>query len=491
MATALPRIDANFTLGDLARATGATLHGPPALRVEGVSTDSRMIHPGSLFVALKGERFDGHDHVAAALRAGARAVLVARGRHTVTEAPALEVDDTLVALGAIAKFHGERVRALSHARVAAIGGAVGKTTTKELCAAAFRAAFGETHATRGNLNNLVGAPLTLLGLNESHRAAVIECGTNAPGEIARIGDVVRPEVALVLNAHLTHAEGLGSVEGVTREEGSLFAFASRAVVTGFDERGLREEMKRAPAGCARWYFGSAPGAQVSVLGAETTAEGRWRVSLGVAPALCEGVGRLTVETSLVGANMWDNIAAALCVTAAAGATADGLRAAAEAIGKVEAVPGRLALRTLGGGVRVIDDTYNASPHAVQSALNAALLLVGEAKREVGGVARRSLVVALGDMLELGAHSGQAHAEVGDQVAFLHPAAFVAVGNEMRLAARAAEASGECGEVRTARDSTEAAVMLRELVRPGDLVLVKGSRGMRMERCVEALVEAWP
>jgi UDP-N-acetylmuramoyl-tripeptide--D-alanyl-D-alanine ligase len=485
MATALPRIDATFTLGDLARVTGATLHGPPELRIEGVSTDSRMIHPGSLFIALKGERFDGHDHVAAAVKAGARAVLTMRGRHTVTEAPALEVSDTLVALGDIARFHGERVRAVSHARVAAIGGAVGKTTTKELCAAAFRAAFGETHATRGNLNNLVGAPLTLLGLDESHRAAVIECGTNAPGEIARIGDVVRPDVALVLNAHLTHAEGLGSVEGVTREEGALFAFASRAVVTGFNERGLRAEMERAPRDCARWYFGTATGSHVRVLGAESAGLARYRVTFEVAPTLCEGAGRLVVESALLGADMWDNIAAALCVTAAAGATADGLRAAAEAMGKVEAVPGRLALRTLGSDVWVLDDTYNASPHAVHSALAAARMFAG------GRSARARLVVALGDMLELGDLSASAHAEAGEEVARARPAVFIAVGDGMRRAAGAAGATGRCGEVRTARDSTEAAVMLCELVRPGDLVLVKGSRGMRMERCVEALVEAWP
>jgi UDP-N-acetylmuramoyl-tripeptide--D-alanyl-D-alanine ligase len=197
-----------MTLAEIAQATGGTLFGDGTRRIRGVSTDSRAIEPGGLFVALKGLSHDGHAYLAAAAARGAAAAVVGRG--TIAPIERVEVNDTLDALGRIASHHIHRIRARRPIPTIAIGGAVGKTTTKELTAAAARALFGRTLATGGNLNNLIGVPLTLLGLDENHQAMVIECGTNSPGEIARLARIVEPDVAMVLNAEIEHTEGLGT-----------------------------------------------------------------------------------------------------------------------------------------------------------------------------------------------------------------------------------------------------------------------------------------
>ncbi len=485
MATALPRIETSFTLEDIARSTGGALHGDASLRLAGLSTDTRALQPGALFIALRGERFDGHDHLDAALRAGARALLVRDGAAVPEGVPHVTVPDTLYALGHIAREHALATRRKALASrpvgvpVIAISGAVGKTTTKELTAAAMAAATeGRCHATVGNLNNLVGAPFTLLGLSLDHAAMVVECGSNAPGEIARIGDMARPDVAMCMNADAAHTEGLGSIEAVADEEGSIFAFASRAAVANADDARSRARIERAPAGCARWYFGAAADAHVRLVSRTLLDDGRARLRFAVAPALCPGVGELEVISPLLGAAVACNIAAALCATAATGVDAAALRRAAKAIESVPAVPGRLVLRELPSGTKVIDDTYNASPRAVRAAL--------EAASEIAEVHGARLVVALGDMLELGPLSEEEHVLAVDRACDAGAAVLVAVGEEMTIAASQAQLRGV--EVYLANNSIQGAERLCAAVRPRDVVLVKGSRGMRMERCVDALVE---
>jgi UDP-N-acetylmuramoyl-tripeptide--D-alanyl-D-alanine ligase len=477
MATALPRIEIPLTLAEVARHTGGTLHGDPSLPLVGLCTDTRALHPGALFVALRGERFDAHDHLDAALRGGAAALLVRDGTALAEGISYVSVPDTLVALGHLARAHNLAVR--GSIPVVAISGAVGKTTTKELTAAALAAATrGRCHATAGNLNNLVGAPFTLLGLSREHTAMVVECGSNAAGEIARIGDMARPHVAMCMNADAAHTEGLGSIEAVADEEGSIFAFASRAAVANADEARSRARIERAPAGCARWLFGASAEAHVRLISRELLPNGRSRLRFAVSPELCPDIGEIEVESPLLGAAVACNIAAALCATAATGVDAAGLRAAAKAIESVNAVPGRLVLRELPSGTRVIDDTYNASPRAVRAALDAA--------KELAEVHGARLVVALGDMLELGSLAEEEHVLAVDRVCEAGAAVLVAVGAETTLAASLAQLRGV--EVHLAMNSIQAAEKLCAAVRPRDVVLVKGSRGMRMERCVDALVE---
>ena len=388
MATPIPANLCAFTADEIADATAAR---PPReaarLRLHSVSIDTRTIAPGALFVALRGVR-DGHVFLQAATARGAAAALVERGRGSVL--PCFEVDDSLAALGALARHHLRRIRATRTLPIIAIGGAAGKTTTKELTAAVVHALFGEILATPGNLNNLIGVPMTALMLTSDHRAAVLECGTNQRGEIPRLAEIVRPDVALVLNVDIEHTEGLGSLEGVADEEASLFSTA-RAVVTSAAE----------------------------------------------------------------------------------------LLAMATAVASVKPVEGRLRT-SKAGGIVIIDDTYNANPRSVRAALAAA--------RETADALEARLLVALGDMLELGGLSTAMHAEIVRDLVDARPAAFIAVGAEMAAALDARAGAGGSSDPMTvvARNSGAAAALVRDLVRPGDVLLVKGSRGLAMERIIDAL-----
>jgi len=488
MATPIPINQCAFRVDEVAAATGGEMFGAPDATVRGVTSDTRSLAAGALFVALRGAGRDGHSYVAEAARRGAAAALVERGRRLPDLAglAAVEVDDTLAALGALARHHLRRIRAMHPLACVAIGGAVGKTSTKELCAAVVRALFGETLATPGNLNNLIGVPMTIFTLTEGHRAAVLECGTNTRGEIVRLARIVEPDVAAVLNVDVEHSEGLGSLAEIADEEAALFTTARRAVVACTEERLV---MERIPRGAEVVTFGAAPEADVRIAARAPAAAGaaRSRVTLALRPRLVAAgaPARLDAALALLGAAAARNAAAAVAAAAALRArplTADELAAVARALESVAPVAGRLQMRTL-GGLLVIDDTYNANPRSVRAALDAA--------HESAQAPGARLVVALGDMLELGALAPAMHTEVVADVIRLAPAAFIAVGPEMSAAAAAAAAAGDAGRsggVRIAPDSTAAAEMVCALVRAGDVLLVKGSRGIQMERIIEALEE---
>lgn len=478
MATALPTNAASFSLGEVVDATHGTLvHGNPSTHLEGVSTDTRAIAPGALFVALVGERHDAHHHLAAAIAAKAGALVVQRGRgRNLGAIPVVEVDDTLAALGALASAHAARIRALRPIPVVAVSGAVGKTSTKELLATAMTAAFGPTLATPGNLNNLVGAPLTLLGLTAAHRAAVIECGSNAPGEIARIAAMIAPDVALCTNADAAHTALLGSIQAVAEEEGAVFGYARRAVVGNVDEPLSRAQMLRAPEGVAWWLFGEAAEANLQVRSRKLRPDGRSDVLLSLDTTRCRGRATMTVRTHLLGASAAINLCAAVTTLLAAGADPATLSVVGEALGNVAAVPGRLNPREVDGALW-IDDTYNASPRAVRAALATA--------RELADLRGGRLVVALGDMLELGELSAECHESAGRGVAAARASVLLAVGPEMARAADVARAAG-VETVMALPDAEAARERLAGLVGAGDVVLVKGSRGVKMERCLPAV-----
>ncbi|HEY2525500.1 MAG TPA: UDP-N-acetylmuramoyl-tripeptide--D-alanyl-D-alanine ligase [Candidatus Binataceae bacterium] len=487
MATPIPLNQCTFPLDEVAAATGGELFGAPETVVRGVTSDTRALASGALFVALKGADRDGHAYLGEAARRGAAAALVARGRRLAggERLAAIEVDDTLAALGDLARHHLRRIRAAGPFVCVAIGGAVGKTSTKELCAAAMRALFGETLATPGNLNNLIGVPMTIFMIDERHRAAVLECGTNTRGEIPRLARIVEPDVAAVLNADVEHSEGLGSLEEIADEEAALFSTARRAVVASTEERLVFE---RVPRGAEIVTFGADAGADVRIAERAPAAAGgagggRSRVMLALSPRLVAAgaPARLEVALALLGAAAARNAAAAFAAAAASRARpldADELAAVARALEGVAPVPGRLRMRVF-GGLLVIDDTYNANPRSVRAALDAAY--------ESAAASGARMVVALGDMLELGALAPAMHAEAVADVMRLAPAAFIAVGPEMRAAVDAASLGGRAG-VLAAPDSAAAAEIVLGLVRAGDVVLVKGSRGLRMERIVEALGE---
>ncbi|MGD0289281.1 MAG: UDP-N-acetylmuramoyl-tripeptide--D-alanyl-D-alanine ligase [Candidatus Binataceae bacterium] len=489
MATPIPINRCRFNPAEIMRATGAAFSGPPDLSLTGVSIDTRSIAPGALFIALRGVR-DGHEFVREAAARGAAAAIVERGR-TDPALPCFEVDDTLAALGALARFHLERMRALRPVPTIAIGGAAGKTTTKEMTAALARALFGDILATPGNLNNLIGVPMTILTLTDAHRAAVLECGTNRRGEIARLAQIVTPDVALVLNVDIEHTEGLGSLEGIADEEAELFKTARIAIVGTAESMLLARVPAQMRTPTRTLTFGATADAGVRLASRVVVAPGRQRIALALTPALtADGVdAALEANLGMLGAASAMNAAAAVAAVSAASPRPLGradLAAIARALAAVEPVPGRLSTREL-VGVVVIDDTYNANPRSVRVAL--------EAARETADGLRARLVVALGDMLELGALAPAMHAEAVRDLFQARPDACVLVGPEMAAAARAVDSGAtEIGSgaparppvIQFAADSTAAAAAVRALVRPGDVLLVKGSRGIAMERIIDAL-----
>jgi UDP-N-acetylmuramoyl-tripeptide--D-alanyl-D-alanine ligase len=478
VATPIPANRARFTAAELAGATGASLFEVEATApIEGVATDSREAPAGALFVALRGESHDGHRFAAAARERGALP-LVERGSGV--EGPRLEVPDSLAALGAIARAFVERQAERDGERpVLAIGGAAGKTTTKSLAAAGVEALFGPTLVTAGNLNNRIGVPMTLLTLEPRHRAIVLELGTSEPGEIAALGRVARPDVGLVLNVGIEHSERLGGLEAIAEEEGALLEAARRAAVTSADERLLVERLARSPAP-VRLRFGESPTADVRVASRTLEPDGGARVVLALAPALRgeRASGELEVRTRLLGPHAAGNLAAA---TAGALAllgrppSADELDRLARALGGVAAVPGRLRPLAL-GDLLVLDDAYNSNPRSAAAALAAA--------RELADRRGATLVAALGDMLELGEHAADEHDALLAAAAAAAPRLLVAIGNETSSAL--ARRGSWPGEAVAFPDSAAAADAIGELVRDAEVVLVKGSRGVRTERLIATL-----
>lgn len=479
MTTPIPRNLASFTAGEIAAATGGTLFEiEPARALIEVSTDSRNVASGGLFVAIVGEVHDAHRFTGDALARGA-VNLVASGRGI--SGPRIEVGDTLVALGDLARHFVDRETRSRPLPVLAIGGAAGKTTTKALAAAAVRAIFGQTLVTPGNLNNRVGVPMTLFTLTPEHRAIVLECGTSVPGEITELGRIARPTVAVVINVDVEHTEKLGSLAAVADEESALLLAARRVAITNGDDPLLRPHLARSSA--QKLTFGRAPSCDLCVASRVVDATGTSTIVLrsrGRTFAALGGSPReIRVTTSLLGETAAMNIAAALAGALALldrSASPEELSRLSAAISAVEAVPGRLRPAEI-GGILVLDDTYNSNPRSVRAALLAA--------REVAERRGSRLVVALGDMLELGEMSAAEHGALLASAEGCGADHLLLVGSAIASAVAALSAPLATPHS-LFPDSAAAAEDLSRVVRAGDLLLVKGSRGVRMERLIEAL-----
>jgi UDP-N-acetylmuramoyl-tripeptide--D-alanyl-D-alanine ligase len=320
--------------------------------------------------------------------------------------------------------------------------------------------------------------MTIFTLDETHRAAVLECGTNQRGEIPRLAGIAQPDAALVLNVDLEHTEGLGSLIGVADEEAALFATAGTAVVATSEPLLL----ERVPVTGRTLTFGIEGHADVRLVERQLTATGSQRVTLALNPALVETGAdpRLELTLNLLGATSALNAAAAVAASAAALArplSGTELTAVAHALAQVVAIEGRLRILER-GGIVVIDDSYNSNPRSLRSALVTA--------REVADGRRARLVVALGDMLELGGLSAEAHREALRDIDAARPAAGILTGSELAAAFGKLAAAERPSRLVTTADSVEAAHMITDLVNPGDVLLVKGSRGIAMERVIEAL-----
>jgi UDP-N-acetylmuramoyl-tripeptide--D-alanyl-D-alanine ligase len=444
-------------LAELARVTGGVLHGAD-VAFGAVITDSRAIEPGALFVALRGERFDGHQFVPEALERGAAAALVAR--HVSVPLPQVVVRDALEGLTAFAAgwrrdFDGT---------VVGITGSNGKTTVKEMTGAIL-ACEGPTLVTRGNLNNHIGVPLTLSRLEASHRYAVIEMGANHRGEIAHLAAIARPRVGLVINAGPAHLEGFGGLEGVAQGKGEMFA------ALGIEDTAVINEDDRF---AAFWHGLARSAGRVLTFGMHERADfsargvGSRSVDDGLATEfeLVTPLGRRHVTLALAGEH---NVMNALAAAAAAHGAGAGLEAIVAGLGRMRAVAGRLEVKQLPGGARLIDDSYNANPASVRAGLRAMSALEGPHW------------LVLGEMRELGEDSSRLHAEIGEFARQCGVARMFAAGDEAR---HAVEAFGT-GATWFAGVEPLAAALAAELV-PGVTVLVKGSRSNRLERVAAAL-----
>ncbi len=427
----------------------------------GVATDSRTLEPGNLFVALEGMRFDGHGFVDEAAARGASAALVSR---TVTSRlPLLRVSDTRSALGWLAGEWRSRFDLL----VLAVTGSNGKTTVKEMLSSILRQ-VGSVLATTGNLNNDIGVPLTLLRLEREHRYAVVEMGANHPGEIAALTELTRPAVAVVTNAAPAHLEGFGDIEGVARAKGEIFSglSADGTCIINADDP-YADLWKRLAAGRQVLTFGLAMAADVTaVLGATP----RGGTASDSAFRLVTPMGSVDLVLSLRGQH---NIRNALAAAAAAAALAVPIGAIKRGLEAVTAVRGRLQpLPGIDGGL-VVDDTYNANPGSLASALEALSTRPGEK------------VLVLGDMAELGEHGMRWHEAAGRMVRERGFTRLLAIGELSRFAVQAFGAGGEHFDDHQAL----VAALQTTLLHPDAVVLVKGSRRMQMERVVQALVRA--
>lgn len=421
----------------------------------GVTTDTRALSPGNLFVALKGERFDGHDYLSDARLAGVGAVVVRHGTPRWPGFDWFEVDDTLRSLGALARHRRDALAG----PVVAITGTTGKTSTKELAAAALGAGARHVHKSDRNLNNLVGVPLTVLAAPVETDVAVIECGASVPGEIARLREVTRPDVAVVTTVAEGHLEGFGSLDGVLEEKVALLAGAPLAVVGSSPPR-LAEAARRV---AKRVVTAGLEGADWAPERVTLLPDGRPRFT----------VRGVTVELPLRGRHMVANALVALAVADAVGTplaeAAAGLAAARLPAGRSEVVELE--------GVTVINDCYNANPASFGAALELLTALRGD---------RRAVIVA-GTMRELGAASAELHRAVAERIAAARPDVIAAIGE---FVPALEGLRGRLGRARLVTgDGPEAvAPSLKELLRPGDVVLLKASRGVRLERVIPLL---WP
>ncbi len=453
-------------LFEAAQATGGTASAEGHAFV-GVSTDSRSIAVGELFVALRGERFDGHDYVRDVLAHGAAAAMVdhAWAADLGRGLPLLHVADTRLALGSLAG-HWRRQFDLP---LIGITGSNGKTTVKEMCAAILREherrdelePVESVLATSGNLNNDIGLPLMLLRLSAGHRAAVIEMGMNHSGEIAYLTRLARPTVALVNNAQRAHLAGLGTLTDVARAKGEIFQGLADDGVAVINVDDPHADVWRELAG-ARTVVGFGLDQP-----AEVTALARPR---GFASEIVLRTPRGTVEFELPTPGM-HNVRNALAAAAATLAAGVSLGTVAEALSRYAGIPGRLRRRAGLNGALVIDDTYNANPDSMRAALDVLANVPG----------RRIFV--MGDMGEVGAAAGQYHDEVGGYAKSHGIERLLALGE---LSVAAVHNFGGGGQ-HFAQPGELAAVLTAELG-PDVTVLVKGSRFMRMEQVVDAITE---
>ena len=471
MASLIPQNSAAFSLSQVATLCAGTQLGADAACV-GVTTDTRADLRGQLFVALRGERFDGHDFAQQALARGAAGVLIER------ELPglgaAVRVSSTLSALGALAAAHRQRWAK----RIVGVAGSAGKTTTRSAITALLSALTpGAVHFASGNLNNLIGVPMVLLGLNPEHTVGVVEIGTNAPGEVRTLSTLAAPDLAVLTLIGVEHSEGLGDLDGIEREEAEIWSGLGPEGLAIANADDLRVQRTLQGISHTRSLsYGHAEGANYRLRSRTPGALGGSRLEVERRTSFAQDA--VQFETSLLGeAGAYASLAALAVgewLTQSAldpALVSSALSSAGE--------PGRLTPIELADGTVVLDDSYNSNPASVKSSL--------ETAREIARARSARLVLVIGEMRELGALAAEQHDEVGGWLAESGGALLVAIMGEAERFVAPARRAGI--DAHFAENSEQALGILLSRLQPKDVVLVKASRGVRAERLVRGLCDA--
>ncbi len=465
----------DYTLAEVASAVrGELAAGSADARVLSAAIDSRAVDAGALFFALPGERVDGHEFVAQAVTAGASGAVVSttRPRDSFGDLPEafglIMVDDPARALARLAGWH----RRLMKASVVGVTGSAGKTTTKDMIAAVLAESFSVL-ATEGNMNNEIGLPLTLLRLQPGHDVAVLEMAMRAPGEIAALAETARPDVGVVTNVGYAHIGLLGSQSAIADAKAELVRALPAhgfAVLNGEDPR-VRAIERFAPG--RSLFYGLSPECSVRAVDVALSED-----DTSFAVALDgQAVPDVRFTVPVPGRHNVLNGLAALAVGWRLGIEPEAM---ARGLASFRPSAMRMHFVKASGGFTLIDDTYNANPASVRCAIDAALQHAGQ----------RRVIAILGDMLELGDSAAAGHAELGEYAASAGVSGLVTVGSLAALAAQGAVRAGlDPRRCRACDDNVSAARAATEMADADDVILVKGSRGMRMEQIVSALAES--
>jgi UDP-N-acetylmuramoyl-tripeptide--D-alanyl-D-alanine ligase len=448
-----------LTLSQIAQFAGASLSsGDGAVVITKISTDSRTIRPGELFVALRGENFEGHDFVKAAAKAGATGALV--NLNWTSSVPSnfalLRTTDTLQAYQMLAGNY----RMSLALKVLAITGSNGKTSTKDFAASVLARRFRVTK-TEGNFNNHVGLPRTILEATSEGEVAVWEIGMNHPGEIAVLSKIAAPDAAIITNIGVAHIEFMGSREAIATEKGALAEAIEPqgTVILNADDpfsNGIAARTR------AKVVFAGTTGGTVRAIEIRQSAEGSEFT-------IVEGAHRCRAQLPVAGSHMVQN---ALLAVAAGRTFGLSIEECAAGLAAAPLTKARLQIKEI-RGVQFLDDSYNANPDSMKAALRTLVELDTDGKR----------IAVLGEMRELGTESERGHREVGETAATLGVDQLITIGDAAEPIAQAARTAG-LDKVSSVRSNREATALLGEIAGPGDLVLIKGSRAARMEEVIE-------
>jgi len=461
-----------FSVQDIVNATGGELlFGDPTGVFTGVSIDSRKINKGEFFVAIIGEKHDGHRFIREILQKDVRGFIIDQKHaaefmlpeYSKQKSTFIMVDNTTEALGRLAVFQRKR----SGVRLIAVTGSSGKTTTRSLISSVMEQKFS-TLSTMGNYNNEIGLPLSLLNLTEDHEWAVVELGMNHFGEIRNLARICLPDIGVITNIGPAHLEGVGSIEGVMRAKGELLSeiHPEGTAVLNADDPRILKLSQHAEVSVLLYGFSE----KAALRGTSFRQEGnRIRFTL----ILPDAETSLSLETC--GDFMASNSLAAAAVGYLAGLPASAIK---EGLEKFQPIKGRMNVLKLKNDIHLIDDTYNANPDSVKGAIRSLVSL----KKDKRGI------LILGDMFELGEHSEEMHKAIGEFAAAAGVSKLFAVGHFSELVAEGARSGGMARNSIVTASEKENLLHLREHLEPGDWVLIKGSRAMKMEEVVKGIKE---